>query len=130
MDEKRQEGRGGAGDCTVGEREVERIAARVVELLRHERGAREDLIDAAEVARRLGLSRGTVYDRADELGAVRLGEGPRARLRFDPSRLADRLEGSESGRHAAANRAPARRQVRGRPPRSVEMLPVRGSASE
>ena len=44
-------------------------------------------MDAAAVARLLGVSRATVYAKADELGAVRIGNGKRARLRFDPSRL-------------------------------------------
>jgi hypothetical protein len=42
------------------------------------------LVDAAELARQLGLSRATVYANADRLGAVRLGDGEKARLRFDP----------------------------------------------
>jgi hypothetical protein len=41
------------------------------------------LVDAATVACALGISRQVVYQRADELGAVRIGDGPRARLRFD-----------------------------------------------
>jgi len=42
------------------------------------------LVDAAELARLMGVSRDHVYRRSAELGAVRLGTGPRARLRFDP----------------------------------------------
>jgi hypothetical protein len=44
------------------------------------------LLDAAELAEALGTTRGYVYDHADRLGAVRLGDGPRARLRFDLDR--------------------------------------------
>jgi hypothetical protein len=43
----------------------------------------EGLLSAAKLAERLGCSRAFVYSHADELGVVRLGEGPRARLRFD-----------------------------------------------
>jgi len=40
------------------------------------------LVDAASVAEHLGVSRDYVYEHADDLGARRLGSGPRARLRF------------------------------------------------
>lgn len=39
------------------------------------------LVDAATLARRLGLSRAYVYEHADELGAIRSSK--RGRLRFD-----------------------------------------------
>jgi hypothetical protein len=41
------------------------------------------LIDAAELARRLGISRATVYANARRCGAIKLGDGPNAPLRFD-----------------------------------------------
>ncbi|MDQ3647482.1 MAG: hypothetical protein M3433_02655 [Actinomycetota bacterium] len=41
------------------------------------------LVDAATVADALGVSRAYVYANAADLGALRLGTGPRARLRFD-----------------------------------------------
>jgi hypothetical protein len=63
---------------------VERIAARVVELLRGD----APLLDATAVALRLGRSRDWVYRHAAELGAVRLGEGDRPRLGFDPAKVA------------------------------------------
>jgi hypothetical protein len=40
-------------------------------------------VDAATLAKQLGVARAFVYEHADELGAQRLGDGPRARLRFD-----------------------------------------------
>jgi hypothetical protein len=68
---------------------IEQIAHRVAELLRdhdpvgaHPTGA-PVLMDAAQLARYLGLTRAWIYQHADELGAVRIGSGPRARLRFD-----------------------------------------------
>jgi hypothetical protein len=42
-----------------------------------------ELISAAELARRLGIARSTVYANARRFGAIRLGDGPRAPLRFD-----------------------------------------------
>ena len=41
------------------------------------------LVSAAEVARELHIGRQWVYEHAEELGGTRLGNGPRARLRFD-----------------------------------------------
>ncbi len=46
------------------------------------------LIDPAEAARRLGRTRRWIYEHADELGAIRLGTGPRPRLMFDPEQFA------------------------------------------
>jgi hypothetical protein len=109
--------------------DIEVLAVRVVELLRESDPQRNDdeptdLIDAAAVARRLGISRATVYAKADQLGAIRLGNGKRARLRFDPARLPAPMP-------AQSNPSPQPR-VR-RLPRSarssVELLPIRGGSA-
>lgn len=52
----------------------------------------EPLVDAAEIARLHGKTRSWVYEHAGELGAVRLGSGPRPRLAFSPARVAEQLE--------------------------------------
>ena len=49
-------------------------------------------IVASEVAVAFKVTRGWVYAHADELGAIRLGDGPRPRLRFDPAVVAQRLQ--------------------------------------
>jgi hypothetical protein len=49
------------------------------------------LLTAAEVADRFSVDRSWVYAHARELGVVRLGRGPRPRLRFDPGVIAQRL---------------------------------------
>lgn len=105
---------------------IEAVALRVAELIRDEAvtgGSSGELVDAAEIARCFGVSRDWVYDHADELGAVRLGDGPKARLRFDPATVAERLgtpdERSEVRR--AASR-PRRRSTS-----TVDLLPIRGS---
>jgi hypothetical protein len=54
------------------------------------------LVDAAELGRALGLSRATIYSRADELGAVRVGDGSRARLRFDLERAREALRSAHA----------------------------------
>ena len=60
---------------------VDATAERVVELLRGEPSGA--LLSAQALADKLGVSRAYVYEHADALGAIRLGDGPRARLRFD-----------------------------------------------
>jgi hypothetical protein len=101
---------------------VEALARRVVELLRGEDDG-SGLIDAAEVARRYGIARSTVYQKAAELGAIRLGDGPKARLRFDPGTVAERLrnasdrKGVDQGEQAELPRrrpSPASRSRLGR----------------
>lgn len=54
------------------------------------------LLDAHEVAARLGVSAEWARENADRLGAVRLGEGPRSRLRFDSQRVAEAFAGDFS----------------------------------
>jgi hypothetical protein len=67
--------------------DIEAVAARVVALLRDETEGDRHYVDAATLARILGVRRGWVYSRARELGVVRLGDGPRAPLRFDIERV-------------------------------------------
>jgi hypothetical protein len=52
------------------------------------------LLSAAEVAARFNVDRDWVYVHADQLGALRLGTGPKPRLRFDPDRVAEYLDPS------------------------------------
>jgi hypothetical protein len=68
---------------------IEQLAQRVANLIGQQAGGSGvtaesvELVSASEVARRLGVTRAWVYEHAAELGARRLGSGPRARLRFD-----------------------------------------------
>ncbi len=66
---------------TLDHDDVEAIAQRVAELLRPKVSI--GLVAVDEVVARFGVSRSYVYEHARELGAIRLGEGPKARLRFD-----------------------------------------------
>jgi hypothetical protein len=50
------------------------------------------LVDARQLARDLGVSLDYVYAHATELGAMRLGSGPKARIRFDLDRARQALE--------------------------------------
>jgi hypothetical protein len=110
---------------------VEAIARRVVGLLREQERAGE-LIDAAELARRLGVERSWVYTHAIELGAVKLGQGPRPRLRFDPGLALARFRG---GVGAAARSAPTKQPTRRDPSRgstegSPRLLPIKGGGDD
>jgi hypothetical protein len=119
--------------------DLELIAERVAELVRERLGEAPasrggaELVDAAEIARRFGLTAATGRARADEFGAIRLGEGPRPRLRFDPMRVVAAL-GAGGLRHreqsAAAGEAPAQPAVRrrrrtARAGTGPELLPIK-----
>jgi len=68
--------------------DIEAIAQRTAELVR--RNARpshgDGVLTARQVAERLGVKVGWVYENADALGGLRLGGGSKPRLRFDPAR--------------------------------------------
>lgn len=113
------------------------VADRVLSLL-EQRAAIEasaGLVDAATLARMLGVSRSTVYALADELGAVRLGGGSKPRLRFDPeaamramsclgSKRSQAGIPNDDGRSApAADRAP--RRLPNRLPKPGSVLAIR-----
>ena len=66
--------------------DVEAIARRTVELLRAEAHPPERLRTAREVAESLAVNVGWVYEHFDQLGGVRIGNGPKPRVRFDPVR--------------------------------------------
>lgn len=80
---------------------IEALALRLAELIGEgpttEPARDKDMISAAEVSQRWGVSRRWVYAHREELGAVPIGDGPRPRLRFDPRVVAARL-GSPDGR--------------------------------
>ena len=109
---------------------AEAVAERVLDRLRGADLALPPaaLLDASEVARLLGVSRDYVYDRADELGAVRL---PGAVLRFAPAAIAELLAprcGSERSERPESPAPPAvpaarRRRSSGAGP---DLLPIRG----
>jgi hypothetical protein len=65
---------------------VDVIARRVLEMWdeRQERADERRLVSASELARRLSVSRSTVYEHSAALGAIEVGDGSRPRLRFDP----------------------------------------------
>ena len=111
---------------------VEAIARRVVEILEQRGLQSRELVDAAELARRFGIERSWVYSHAIELGAVKLGSGPKPRLRFDPQIAARVLR--KAGEQATAD-PPARSGKRADRPSAgggsgVRLLPIRGEGED
>jgi hypothetical protein len=70
---------------------VEQVAARVAQLLQRQQQRQEQdeapqglgMLTVSQLANHLHLNRAWVYEHADELGAIRIGSGPKARIRFD-----------------------------------------------
>jgi RNA polymerase sporulation-specific sigma factor len=102
--------------------DIEAVALRVAELVREQTAAATRYVDAAELARILGVERDWVYARASRLGAVRLGDGPKARLRFDIERVRATLAGAGPGKQPPRDEPPRRR--RGRPRRHAGAVGV------
>ena len=97
---------------------IEQIAQRVAELLAGGTvpvTAPAGLVDAGTVARHFGLTRGWVYEHAGELGAIRLGDGPKARMRFDLAAVEAVLEHGHS--QGVEVKASPRAPTSGRRPR-------------
>ncbi len=92
-------------------------------------GRPEALVDASEIARRIGRSRWWVYEHAGELGAVRLGSGSRPRLAFWPSRVDEYVQAAAQLRQpipAPPRARPQRRRSARRTSTGVELLPIEG----
>jgi hypothetical protein len=108
---------------------IELLADAIAERLSEQRLG-ERWLTAEEVARHVGVDVGFVYEHSERLGARRLGDGPKARLRFriDLVEASLCVAGRESvGPPTAAIRP---RRTRRRPPHlgsGVELLPIRGS---
>jgi excisionase family DNA binding protein len=101
---------------------TEAIARRVAELLRDE-GIGAEWVSPTELAQRLGVSRDYVYEHAEELGAIRLGHGSRARLRFDLLTVRDRLTQPTVRDSESPQRGNPKSVRRGSP---VDLLPIKG----
>jgi hypothetical protein len=112
--------RDGAGSARLHPEDLEFLARRVADLVRGE--PERGYVDTASVARMLSVGRDWVRAHATELGAVRLGDGPRGALRFDSERVRDLLDARRIGEGTLTPAKP-----RGRPRRSeVQLLPLPG----
>ena len=106
---------------TLPAEDVDAIARRVVELLREEPAlTTRHLVDAGTLATILGVSRDTIYAKATELGAIRIGTGDRPRLRFD----VDRALAASQHEHQAPAPAAVVAQPRRRPTRGADAAPL------
>jgi hypothetical protein len=81
---------------------AEATARKLVEFV-GERGKTFGLVGPRELAEGLGVSLDYVYAHATELGAMRLGSGPKARIRFD-------LDGARRALEARTQRPRHRRR--------------------
>lgn len=116
------------GPVTLAPEAVEAVARRVVELLAEQRTPTGDrLVDAAELAGLLGVERGWVYDNAEHLGAIRLGDGGRPRLRFNVERALAAWQHHGGRTEPKSEQTTPRR--RHRPASSGSLLPIRGRAA-
>jgi hypothetical protein len=79
---------------------IDAVARRFLELVREAGTATgadpPDLLTVAEVAERLKMSPKWVYAHQRRLGVIKLGDGPKARLRFDP-RAVEELRQPDAG---------------------------------
>lgn len=108
-------------------KDIEAIAERVVERLTEQTKAPGTigLASAAQVAKLYGVTPSWVYANKTRLGAVKLGDGPRARLRFDVERVEEEL----LPRRGFQPQPPRRKHGRPRKsllPPGVELLNGRG----
>ena len=104
------------------------IAIRVVALIEQRAyRANPELATAAEVAQALGVSTSWIYANKRRLGAIRLGDGPKARLRFDLEQVkrAVRAEHEQHRQEARRRRSAGHYQL----PPDVEVLQGRSSAA-
>lgn len=103
---------------------VEAVARRVVELLQAGddvgamRRERSSSLTVAQVAAQYGVSTSWVYAHQRELGAMRLGSGPRARLRFNSAVLANAISAFD---RAERGRVPHPKETRRR--RATPLIP-------
>lgn len=119
--------------------DVDAIAERTAELMLERLGGApaqvitgDHLVDAAEIARRFDLTAATVRARADTFGSIRVGDGPKPRLRFDPVKVAAALADCSTDRRSRTPEVPAQPTVRrrrraARAGTGPQLLPIRGA---
>lgn len=101
--------------------DVEAIAHRVADLVASRTGTIRYL-DTAEVAEALSASEDWVRAHAGELGAIRLGSGPKGPLRFDETKVREALERRRVPEPPKSRRSRRARRVRSAD--GVDLLPL------
>jgi hypothetical protein len=108
---------------------IEQIADRVVQRLHRQQqnqqqaqtGEPVGMVTVAQLAAYYKLNPAWVYEHADELGATRIGSGPKARIRIDFQAAKAAL------RELRANRTPAPADAKSRRPRRQPEADLNGS---
>jgi hypothetical protein len=103
--------------------ELRRLARFIAKELEALQGLQPPLLTAAEVAEQYGLGCGWVYKHAHELGGQRMGNGPKARLRFRARDVQARLSELQAGGDETPRPGPSGRR------QPVELLPIGPSRS-
>lgn len=108
--------------------DVDRIAEAVCDRMG---GSLPQLLTADQVAERLSVDRDWVYENADDLGAIRIGNGSKPRLRFDAAKVLSFLSagsGSQSSQTVEPASRPALKRRRKSSRRPVPAaVPDRGA---
>jgi hypothetical protein len=105
---------------TLDHEDIEAVARRTAELLIELQAVQPtELLDAAALASRLGISKAAVWRNARQLGGVQIGDGARPRWRFD---LQTALRASQRDDRPTPKPQPPRRRPR---QSSAPLLPVR-----
>jgi len=106
--------------------DIEAIATRVAELLRHAPPP-TGLLSATQLAQHLGLTRAWIYEHAHELGAIQLGCGSKPRLRFDLTTAKTAL--AQTDHKHSPHPIPRAPRPRRRPGKTTDttLLPIHGS---
>lgn len=114
------------GDRTLTDADLDAIARRVAEVMEARRPSpAPQLLTASEVARLYGVTPAWVRERASELGALRLGDGPRAPLRFDPKAVTECWTAGGTG--GRSDKSPDGIESPARPRRSGRRSPSAGT---
>jgi len=106
--------------------DIEAIATRVAELLRHAPPP-SGLLSATQLAQHLGLSRAWIYEHAHQLGAIQLGSGSKPRLRFDLTTAKTALAQTDNKHSPLPDPAPPRPRRRPGKTTDATLLPIHGS---
>lgn len=117
--------------CLSAEQLVE-LAYLIADRLEGCREVRPALVGVREVAAYLAVDASWVYEHAREIGARKLGDGPKARLRFSLAEVDQKLSACMMSRKSteAQSRMAESKRRRARTRRlgtTVELLPIRGA---
>jgi hypothetical protein len=101
---------------------VEQVASRVAQLLQRQQQRERSrtseptgMLTVSQLAQYLHLNRAWVYEHAEELGAIRVGNGPKARLRFDLHTAKAALQAQQADRGPAPASPRSRKPTRPQP---------------